>query len=151
MTEAARSNGFNFVDESGNLRKVSLINLARDVAMEIPAVILDIRSDQEVLLNSICQFDALSCLVAMQSAGANDGRYFYPNSAQFYAERTQPILDSLVADSPMRSALGLGDDFVLKGTLRAYIEAADRELIEFRMFSRNRSGVAIDWLRAHEA
>lgn len=127
LTEAARSGRFADIDEEGNHREVNLLNRALDVAQRLEALLPDVAQDDEALLNSICQFDAVAALVAMHAAEKIDTRYFFPNFANFYAQRTLPILSRVSSTPALRAELGLVDPAFLADAMRHMLEVAQRE------------------------
>jgi len=127
LTEAGRENRFHDLDETGQAKQTALISRAHQVAKNLPALRPDRAAGDERILDSICQFDALGGLVAIQDGGAADSKHFYTNFALFDASRTAPVLDRLVGDVKMRFALGLQDDGVLAEALQAELHMAASE------------------------
>jgi hypothetical protein len=57
-----------------------------------------------VLLNSLCQFDILYCLL-VATEGQTHVRSFYPSSAAFDESRADPALVKVAGDGAVRAAL----------------------------------------------
>ncbi len=94
-----------------------VVALARQLAERIPAL----RPDTEVsrfelntaperfdkVLDSLTQFDALWCVMAVASSGRDNDQY--PSFASFYSHRAEPVLELLITDDAVREEL-LGED-----------------------------------------
>jgi hypothetical protein len=127
ITEAARANMTTRLDENGRMQQIALPSLARDVADGLPFLGDDEVPGSEGILDSICQFDALAALVAMNAGGQADTRYFYTNCAAFRPYRTLPILERLIADQVMRTSLGLEEDIPLAMAIQKFVSMAESE------------------------
>jgi hypothetical protein len=88
----------------------SVISLALELLNEEDCLRPDLPPDEERLLDSLCQFDLLACVVAMDDAESTDGRYFYPNFSRFYSQRSTPVAQRLLEDPNMRASLFRGND-----------------------------------------
>ncbi|WP_201359279.1 hypothetical protein [Mycobacterium paraintracellulare] len=60
--------------------------------------------DDDVLLNSLCQFDIFYCLLVVLE-GTTSVRSMYPSSAAFNESRADPALVAVAGDDTMRAAL----------------------------------------------
>lgn len=94
-----------------------VVALARQLVGRIPAL----RPDTEVsrfelntapepfdkVLDSLTQFDALWCVMAVASSGRDNNQY--PSFASFYSHRAEPALELLITDDAVREEL-LGED-----------------------------------------
>jgi hypothetical protein len=61
-------------------------------------------TSDDLLLNSLCQFDLWWCVIAdLNSEGEKSGFEFYPNFAVFHGYRTEPAVDIIATDSEVRS------------------------------------------------
>ncbi len=79
-----------------------------------------VRAEDEALLTSLAQFDALSNVVAAADRPNLDfGHTFYPNFSRFRQDRVQGIVGTLLTDTSMRAALGVTDDEALASALNA--------------------------------
>lgn len=96
----------------GQTVHLSLLSLARNVVANLACLRPDgIEADDDLILTSLAQFDALSNLVAIDDAGDSDTRVFYTNFARFRQDRIQPAVERLLTDQGMRQAIfGRGDD-----------------------------------------
>lgn len=148
VTEAARANLFYRSEHDGTTREVRLLVMAQEEALGAADLSIDTAAGSDELLDSICQFDVLSCLVFSVSQGLAGDKYLYPNSAEFYPERSQPALDRVVGDSSMRSELGLEDDVELRRVLNSVLDLFDRVAGQRRIFPRQRSGSYLNWLNS---
>jgi len=109
-----------------------VVALARQLVERIPAL----RPDAEVsrfelntapepfdkVLDSLTQFDALWCVMAVASSGRDNDQY--PSFAAFYSHRAEPALELLITDDTVRQEL-LGDDVDnLKGAITTVVNIA---------------------------
>jgi len=109
ITMASRSNLFRR-DEEGRAIEVSLLSLALQHMRREACLRPGFGPDDERLLNNLCQFDALACLLGM-GEGSLSSRFFYPNFARFYTHRSQPALARVVEDPAVRQIIfPLGND-----------------------------------------
>lgn len=145
ITEAARANQLTRTNADDKIEQVAVIELARDVAGRVPYLGDDLPEGDEGILNSICQFDALAALVAMRHSSSTDSRYFYTNSAHFRPERTTPVLDRLVSDETMRTAVGLEDLEFLAAAMLAYFKMAEGESPRLGRWWFRSGGTAHEW------
>jgi hypothetical protein len=104
---------------------VSLLSLARNDAARLECLRADgLAPDDDELLTSIAQFDVLSNIVAIDSAGDVRSRVFFPNFARFYQHRITPAVERLFTDTEMRAELFTRDDEDLAVALNAIGESA---------------------------
>lgn len=128
VTMASRAGHFEVEDDAGQPRSLSLIALARAVAVKLGCLRPDLAdADSEQLLTSIAQFDVLSNVVAVGDSGSISGRAFYTNFARLYQSRIQGVVERLLKDPLMRSILFSGDDTHLAVALNAIGERASNE------------------------
>jgi len=104
-----------------------LIDRGRDAVRTVAALHPDRQVDDEAILDSLCQFDVLGCLVVIGERGTADSRNFYPSFAGYYSRRTEPAIALLVTDVVMRRELFDGDDRSLADALVAVLERAAKE------------------------
>lgn len=105
LTMAARTGKLVQDGDDGRRVDVSLISRAATRVAGLRCLRPDVPEDDERILNSLCQFDALAALVVIEEMGKVDSKGFYTNFARFYAERTEPALVRLTTDQKMRSIL----------------------------------------------
>jgi hypothetical protein len=105
----------------------TLISVALARVRENECLRPDLPVDDERLLNSVCQFDFLACVVALDEAGDLSTSNFYPNFSRYYSGRTNPIVERLLDDAEMRSAIFHRDDEDLAVVLRELDTRATRE------------------------
>lgn len=127
-TEAARANDLVAPNDAGKMIEIAVLDLARGVADRVQALRADgLEAGDEEILDSLCQFDALAALVAVDAAGSTDSRHFYTNFALFYSHRATPVLGRLISDSVMRARLWHRSDQDLAVALREVLRMADGE------------------------
>jgi hypothetical protein len=131
LTMASRASHFAPSTEPG--QEIGLIDLARDDALRLPCLRSDGPSDDETL-TSIAQFDVLANLVSIDDAQTHDLSVFYPNFARFRQERVEPIVERLIADPVMQSALLRGDSSDLAAALAVVGRQAEIEGQRYRGF-----------------
>ena len=59
-------------------------------------------ADDDWILNSLCQFDVLWCVLARALGRGNDDTQFFPSCAAFHQYRAQPALDEIASDTDVR-------------------------------------------------
>lgn len=131
LTMASRAHKFIAQGEDGRRIEQSLISLAGTRITALPCLRTDVAEEDERILNSLCQFDALAAIVAIDEMGKPESKGFYVNFARFYSERTQPALVRLITDSDMRSTLFRGSDRALAIAIAALDEQARNEGFRF--------------------
>lgn len=107
--EAARAGLTGRDDGSANLISVSRRLLVANPSMrpDLPDALVPSAGnigDNDTLLNALCQFDILYCLL-VAAEGQTSVRSFYPSSAAFNETRAVPILVTVAGDSEVRAAL----------------------------------------------
>ncbi|MFF8639027.1 helix-turn-helix domain-containing protein [Streptomyces pilosus] len=123
LTEAARAN---MLTVNGS-HSSGLIAAAHNVVREVAALHPDTAADNETILNSLCQFDALGALVVISARNNTDDRNFYTNFARYRSERTEPALITITQDAQARTTLFAGDDELLKAGILNMLRIADYE------------------------
>jgi len=104
-----------------------LIDRGRTAVRTVATLHPDRQLDDEAILDSLCQFDALGGLVVIGQRGTADSCNFYPSFAGYYSRRTEPAIAQLITDSAMRRELFDGDDRSLADALVAVFEWAAKE------------------------
>lgn len=130
LTMAAR---FKLFDEEVSGRQVerSLLSLAHRVTAEQDCLRADLRADDERLLDSLCQFDALTALAIIAETRGISTSDFYPSFARFYTNRTEPIFVRLLSDQDLRQEIFPLPDDDLAAALRGLSQLAGREAVRF--------------------
>lgn len=98
-------------DNDGQGKGGNILAVARAYGRERPPLRRDIlapvdveTTSDDLLLNSLCQFDLWWCVIAdLNSEGEKSGFEFYPNFAVFHGYRTEPAVDIIATDSEARS------------------------------------------------
>ncbi len=103
-TEASRAGHYDQVVD-GKRSDVSLLWMAKEVAEASPTLSRAAGADDERRLDAICQFDMLAMLVTLGAARRADTHHYYPHFARFYEHRSLPILNRVVTDPEVRTAL----------------------------------------------
>jgi hypothetical protein len=125
LTRAAQAN---LIPERTQTRPGgSLLTFAQQQIDRLTCLRFDVPTDDDDLLSSLCRFDYLACVVAIDDAGRASGSAFYPSFARFYESRTRPAAEDLIDNLEMRTALFRGSDAQLAGALRAIEEVASHE------------------------
>jgi hypothetical protein len=96
-------------------QRVHVISLARRHINRLPALRLDYPDDTaykpeseprtDGLVDSICQFDALWCVIVYGSTDGARAGDFFTDFGYYYGRRAMPILERLVTDEHMRAEL----------------------------------------------
>jgi hypothetical protein len=149
LTMASRARHLEQTDASGQqTTTLSLLSLARDVVAHLDCLRADgLAPDDDLIVTALAQFDALANVAAIDNAGKTGSGVFYPNFARFRQERIMPVVEQLLTDDEMRSAIFRRGDEDLALALDAIGEVAHREGIRyngFGGFSRTTVGEFID-------
>lgn len=112
---------------SGASHSSGLIAAAHNAVRQVPALHPDSSPDDDAVLNSLCQFDALGALVVMGATGKAAARNFYTNFARYMTQRTEPALVAITRDAGMRQRLFDGSPELLKESLKLLVDMADNE------------------------
>lgn len=150
LTMAARSKLF-VEDEDGREVDKSLLSLAHRAAVREACLRADLPSDDEGLLDSLCQFDVLANLAMIGATGGISTSHFYPSFARFYSHRTEPAIARLLADEQMRKALFPRSDEDLASALRGLDELAQREAFRFAGWDGYTNEGILRFIEAHPA
>jgi hypothetical protein len=128
ITMASRADHLGKQDPLEPGKQASLISMARRDVSRLECLRPDgVAADDEAVLNSLVQFDVLSNIVAIGDAKEVDGRVFSPSFAVFRQVRIQPVVNQLLTDPTMRSALFPFDDDDLALALQGIASVAARE------------------------
>lgn len=93
------------------------------------------KNDRDLLVDRLCQFDFLQCVVAI--AISKSDVYCYPNFGAFYNERTQPIVAELIAKGPARRTIPEVDDQLLAEIIHTLDKMAAHAFFDFAGWSQN--------------
>ncbi len=111
LTSAARANVLD-VDESRSGQTAALISRALSRASTTPDLVPDFPAptvavpsvlEGNTLLDALCQFDILWCLVALVEGGAR--HHFFPSSAAYDQRHAYPAFELVSRDASARHAL----------------------------------------------
>lgn len=102
--EAARA-GLTGDDDTLIAASRQLVAKHQSMRPDIPGIVSpDSVSDDDAVLNSLCQFDILYCLLVTLE-GTTAVRSMYPSSAAFNETRADPALVSVAKDAALRATL----------------------------------------------
>lgn len=87
----------------------------------------DVGAEDDRLIDSVVQFDALAMLAVLAHAPGDRDFPYYPNFAGFYWHRLEPSLAELIGDPVMRDVLHPGTDEGLRADVRQMLEWAQQE------------------------
>lgn len=118
-----------------------LISVARELMVaqsatrpDVPQSLVPTASNpaaDDILLNSLCQFDILYCLL-VAAEGQTSVRSFYPSSAAFDESRADPALVKVVGDNTMRATLfPNSNDSEIAGAIYKVVRLAMQEAFNF--------------------
>ncbi|MGB8231781.1 MAG: ATP-binding protein [Pseudonocardiaceae bacterium] len=110
---------------------VGLIARAHNVIRVIEATHPDKTVDDEAILNSLCQFDALAGLVVIGERGSFKSGNFYPSFSRYPTRRTEPAYRRIVTDRAMRKKLFDGDDQFLADAILETDRLAQQEGLRY--------------------
>jgi hypothetical protein len=128
----------------------SLIPPATDYVAEHGVFFHRFRQEKDVVVNSLCQFDFLQCLIVFHSTG-DDTRSF-PNFGVYFKERTEPIIRQLIDGGPARSVLPGVDDARLAQMIRVLDQNAAHAFFGTAGWELGWSDPRIDdFLRQHDS
>jgi hypothetical protein len=85
-------------------RGKSLIGPVSEGIRERPQFFAAFGSNLDVVVDSLCQFDFLACVLVINET--RDLSDVYPNFGGYYSERTIPIIEEVISGGPARTALG---------------------------------------------
>ena len=130
MTTAARSKLL-VEEQDGRQTEKSLLSLAHHVAVQRDYLRGGTEPEDEALLDSICQFDALAALAIIADTRTVSTSHFYPNFSHFYSHRTEPIIVRLLSDEALRKAIFPLPDAELATALRGLNVIALKESFRY--------------------
>jgi hypothetical protein len=146
LTMAARSRLLD-EDEGGRDVARSLLSLAHRVIAQGTVLRPDLLGEDERILDSLCQFDALAALAVIGKTGSASG--FFPNFSRFYSTRTVPAIALLIADDSMRAAIFPKPDGDLAKALRELDAQARQASFRFNGWEGYEDDRIREFLRDH--
>jgi len=87
-----------------------IIGRAHNVVRVTAALDADVLGDHDQVLDSLCQFDALTGIVFFADPAGSGSPSYGPNFARYKHHRTEPIFVELATDQAMRQQLADGND-----------------------------------------
>jgi hypothetical protein len=140
FTQAARANMI------GNL---GLIERGHNVVRGLQAAHPDRASEDEAILNSLCQFDALGCLVVIGERGSTDSGNYYPSFARYRQLRSAPAFAGMVHNTTMRHELFVGSDQQLADAMAEILSRADKENFRYGNWAGIDDGAVSTFIALH--
>jgi len=118
-----------------------LISVARELMVAQPSMRPDVHESlvatasnpaaDDTLLNSLCQFDILYCLL-VAAEGQTSVRSFYPSTAAFDESRADPALVKIAGDNTVRTTLfPNSNDGEIAGAIYKVVRLAMQEAFNF--------------------
>lgn len=95
----------NLLQDPQDVRGKSPLVMAQEHTMRLRWLHPDLPPDSEQVLSSICQFDLLSNLVAIDSAIGNNPDPFLGHFGRWYAQRSDPAVVTVIEDAEARAAI----------------------------------------------
>ncbi|MBD5788371.1 ATP-binding protein [Cellulosimicrobium terreum] len=124
------------LDENGAERGGQVLSLVRrlvagtrllrpDRGPQATVTVWEDLAPNDWILNSLCQFDVLWCVLARALGRGNDRTKFYPSCAAFHQYRAQPVLDEIVSDADARrDTFGSLPDDTIAGAITTVLDLA---------------------------
>ena len=144
LTMASRANQ---LDDEG---AQGLIAKSHNVIRAVTATHPDRDADHDAILNSLCQFDALGCLIVIGERSEIDSRNFYPSFARYYNRRSDPAFVGIITKPKMRIMFN-GDDRLLADAIQFVADQAGRELIRYGSWSGIHSKEVREFIAKHKS
>ena len=144
LTMASRAN---VLDDEG---AQGLIARAQNVVRAIKAAHPDYSANDDAVLDSLCQFDALAGLIVIGERGEVSSGNFYPSFARYYSRRTNPALIGIVTEPPIR-ALFKGNDQLLADAIRELMLRASQEGVRYRAWTGPNSETVRQFVSQHQS
>ena len=114
---------------SARFKNKSLIGPISELAAERSVFFRRFRKNRDELVNYLCRFDFLQCVVSVAETGNLSA--CYPNFGGFQKERTEPIIVDLVTGGQSRHVLaGVGDED-LASIIKELDQLAGREFFAY--------------------
>lgn len=85
------------------LKGKSLIGPASEAIRQKPHVFTQFESNLDLVVNNMCQFDYLACVISL--ATTESAFSCYPNFGAYYSHRTLPVVHDLIDEGRSRTAV----------------------------------------------
>jgi hypothetical protein len=108
----------------GKQRDLSVLKLAEEQTTHLDCLRPDERLEGDAVFTSVCQFDALQCLVVL--ATSERAANAFPNFGQFYAHRSEPVIERVILDLDVRATVAPMSDQDLADAIRYLNQTARR-------------------------
>lgn len=157
ITSAARAGLLKTAKGEGGdtLRGAPVISRALQLATTTAELRPDLVSDpglQPRLLDSLCEFDIIWCIVAQTATDRPDGMDFYPSSSELDQVHANGAFVLIASDAEARSALFPGQSDQQIGTAMLYVWArANRQSWEHDGWWTNLATPAAQWAESVDA
>lgn len=125
----------------------SLIGPASEVVRGLPAVWGLFNENMDEVVNHMCQFDFLACVITIVST--QDATRCYPNFGGYFSHRTEPVVRSLVKHEPVRAAIGDVTDQQLAQILLVIDSIASKAFFSIAGWDGYEDNSVRDFLNAH--
>ncbi|GIF69310.1 hypothetical protein Ais01nite_73450 [Asanoa ishikariensis] len=130
-----------------------IISLARNVVRGTAALHAGVPADDDQILDSLCQFDALTGVVFLADPVGSGSPSYWPNFARYNHHRTEPIFVELATDQAMRRQVGGHDDEErianAMGEIDAMAHQAGFQYDGWESFTYTRNMAVLDFLKRH--
>ncbi|GAB3831787.1 helix-turn-helix domain-containing protein [Dactylosporangium cerinum] len=87
-----------------------IIGMAHNIIRGTAALRSDVALDDGRVLDSLCQFDALTGVIFIADPDGSGSPSYFPSFARYDQERTEPVFAALATDPAMRERIAHGDD-----------------------------------------
>ncbi|BCJ58155.1 AlbA family DNA-binding domain-containing protein [Micromonospora endophytica] len=91
-------------------RSPDIIGRAHNIVRETAALYADLPSGHDEILDSLCQFDALTGIVFLADSAGSGSPSYWPHFACYNHRRTEPIFIELATDDSMRQQIAGHDN-----------------------------------------
>ncbi|WP_432903962.1 AlbA family DNA-binding domain-containing protein [Micromonospora matsumotoense] len=91
-------------------RNPDIIGRARNIVRETAALHADLPAEHDEILNSLCQFDALTGIVFLADPAGSGSPSYWPHFALYDHRRTEPIFVDLSTDQAIRQQIAGHDN-----------------------------------------
>lgn len=110
VTQAARADVLTLPDDerAEDLAGAAVISRARLVALDVPQLRPDLPDGivvGDILLDSLCQFDILWCIIAQSATTRPGAMDFYPSSSELNQHRADPAFELIATNESARHIL----------------------------------------------
>ena len=148
LTSASRAHLLQSREDDRQI-ELSLLALAAEQVDRLSPLRPDLPAGDEAIINSLTQFDLLSILSAISSAGSLNARSWYTNFARYDWTRSEPALVELLGDEDMRREIFPSNDAELAAAINEVSRMASQEGFRFAVWNGWRSDVVQRFLADH--